>query len=98
MFVSFREDDTVGYRVNMVASKRWNDFVSSMWPDVQIYITTYNQDGVFEFWAQIASKMFSEYIIRSHSEACSQLKENIYVFICRFFMSFDITRTDYRKK
>ena len=95
VFVTFRKDYTVGYRANAVGSKSWNDFVSPMWPDVRNHIVNYNQNGEFEFWMQIGSKMFSEYPIRSHAEAYSQLRKTLGIHSP--FKTFDIRGAAYRR-
>ena len=66
-----------------------------MWPDVQNNVVNYDQNGEFEFWMQIGSKMFPEYPIRGHAEAYSQLRKTLGIHSP--FISFDIRGAEYRR-
>ena len=59
------------------AAESWNDFVSHLWPNVQVYIDNYSQEGEFDFRMQIGSNMLPEYPIRSHAETYAELKDTL---------------------
>ena len=63
--------------------------------NVSKYRPVHTQDGEFEFYIQIGSKLFPEYPIRSHNEAYYQLKKTLGVQASSVH-NFNILSGEYR--
>ena len=66
-----------------------------MWPDVDNYFINSNQDGEFEVWVQIGSKMCPACPIRSRSEAYYQSTKTL--SIKSPLINCDIIGPEYRR-
>jgi len=83
-------------RYKLYGRKNWNDFFSPMHSEnTARYRPVHNQDGEFEFFLQIGSKLFPEYPIRSHNEAFYQLKKTLGVQASSVH-NFQILASEYR--